>query len=70
MAITLWANVITGEQLDDEELHRLRERAHRAYEANTHIFEDEIDALTAFGVMPLLEALRRSLLPGFAAQPA
>ena len=62
MALTMWTNVITGERLDEDELRHARECAHRAYEANTHIFEDEQDALVAFGVMPLLEAVRRSLV--------
>jgi hypothetical protein len=49
---TQWVNVITGERLDRASLAVLRHKAHRAYEANTHIFEDEMDALSAFGVMP------------------
>jgi hypothetical protein len=62
MALTMWTNVITGQRLDEDELRHARESAHRAYEANTHIFEDEQDALTAFGVMPLFEAVRRCLV--------
>ena len=61
MALTTWTNVITGKQLDEEELQAARESAHRAYEANTHLFEDESEALSAFGVMPVLEALRRAI---------
>jgi hypothetical protein len=51
--ITLWVNTITGERLDRDALKDVRQRAHRAYEANLHIFEDEYDALIAFGVVPL-----------------
>jgi hypothetical protein len=51
--ITLWVNTITGERLDRDGLDDLRRKAHRAYEANTHIFEDEHDALTALGAAPL-----------------
>ena len=58
MALTTWTNVITGKQLDEEELQAARESA---YEANTHLFEDESEALSAFGVMPVLEALRRAI---------
>jgi hypothetical protein len=53
MTMTLWVNEITGERLDRDTLAALRAKAHRAYEANTHIFEDEFDALTALGVVPL-----------------
>ena len=58
MALTGWTNCITGERLDDAELGRLQERAHRLYEANTHIFEDEREALGALGVLPLWDSLR------------
>jgi hypothetical protein len=51
--MTLWVNTITGERLDRDELEVLRVKAHRAYEANSHIFEDEYDALTAFGAVPM-----------------
>ena len=51
--ITLWVNTITGERLDRDALNDVRQKAHRAYEANLHIFEDEHDALIAFGVVPL-----------------
>ena len=53
MALTMWTNTITGQRLDNDEMSRLRQRAHRLYEANTHIFEDEQDALVALGVEPL-----------------
>jgi hypothetical protein len=52
MALTMWTNSTTGERLDGRQLTELRERAHRLYEANTHIFEDELDALSALGVQP------------------
>jgi hypothetical protein len=54
MALTMWTNSTTGERLDGRQLSELRERAHRLYEANTHIFEDELDALSALGVRSLL----------------
>lgn len=52
-AITFWVNTITGERLDRDALNDVRQKAHRAYEANAHIFEDEHDALIALGVVPL-----------------
>jgi len=55
MAMTEWVNVITGERLDRASLATLRRKAHRAYEANTHIFEDEHEALAAFGAVPLCQ---------------
>ncbi len=45
MAKTLWVNAFTGERLDPAVLAGLRAKAHRAYQANAHIFEDERDAL-------------------------
>jgi len=56
MAQTMWTNSITGERLDRGEVHDLLARARRLYEANTHLFEDEYDALTALGVSSLAEA--------------
>ena len=53
MALTMWTDSTTGKRLDGRELSELRERAHRLYEANTHIFEDELDALAALGVRSL-----------------
>lgn len=50
MTKSMWMNEITGELLDETGLAALRQRARRAYHANTHIFEDERDAFTAFGV--------------------
>jgi len=52
MATTLWMNTMTGEWLNRAALASFRAKAHRAYEANTHIFEDELDALSALGVVP------------------
>lgn len=54
MALTMWTDSKTGERLDGRQLSELRERAHRLYEANTHIFEDEFDALAALGVRSLV----------------
>jgi hypothetical protein len=55
MALTMWTSSRTGERLDGLELSALRDRAHRLYEANTHIFEDEVEALAALGVLSLGE---------------
>ena len=54
MALTMWTKP-TGGRLDRDELVQFRARAHRLYEANMHIFEDELDALSALGVVPLLD---------------
>jgi hypothetical protein len=56
MALTMWTNSRTGERLDGLELTVLRDRAHRLYEANTHIFEDEVEALSALGVLSVGES--------------
>jgi hypothetical protein len=50
----MWCNTLTGERLDRVQLQRYKERAHLLYEANRHIFEDELDALAALGVLPPL----------------
>ncbi len=55
MATTQWVNLITGERLDRAMLADLRRRARRAYEANTHLFEDEREALVALGVATIAE---------------
>jgi hypothetical protein len=52
MALTLWTNEITGERLDRLQLDTWRRRARHLYEMNTHIFEDELEALAALGVIP------------------
>ena len=54
-SLTLWMNTITGERLDRVTLDGLRARAHDLYEVNTHIFEDELEALNALGAVPMLE---------------
>ena len=54
-SMTLWVNTITGERLDRETLDGLRRKAHDLYEANTHIFEDELEALNALGAVPMLQ---------------
>lgn len=51
--MTMWVNTISGELLSRDELDALKVRAHRAYEINSHIFEDEYEALTALGAVPL-----------------
>ena len=53
--LTLWTNTITGERLDRDALDELRGRAHRLFECNTAIFEDELDALHALGVVSAYE---------------
>ena len=62
MTKSMWMNEITGELLDETGLAALRQRARRAYHANTHIFEDEREALRGLGVVPLLEAIRDELI--------
>jgi hypothetical protein len=52
-SMTLWVNTITGKRLDRNALDDLRRKARHAYEANSHIFEDEYEALTALGAVPL-----------------
>ena len=54
MALTMWTDPATGGYLERDVLDQLRARAHRLYEANRHLFEDEVDALCALGVVPLL----------------
>jgi hypothetical protein len=53
MAATFWVDTITGRALDARELADLRGKANVVYAANTHIFEDEADALTALGAVPV-----------------
>jgi hypothetical protein len=52
MALTLWTNEITGERLDRFQLDGWRRRARRLYGVNSHIFEDELEALVALSVVP------------------
>ena len=69
MALTLWADTRTGQRLNRLELEGMRRRARRVYEVNSHIFEDEVDALTALGVVAVASRgatgalLGRGLLP-------
>jgi hypothetical protein len=49
--MTFWVNTITGERVDRRTLDLMRSQARRLYEANTAIFEDELDALGALGVV-------------------
>jgi hypothetical protein len=53
-SLTLFVNTNTGERLDRLALDRLREKAHRLFDANTSIFEDELDALNALGIVSIL----------------
>jgi hypothetical protein len=55
MSPTRWINVVTGERLSEAELRTVWAMARRAYQANTHIFEDEAEALCALGVMSTAE---------------
>ena len=64
VVLSLWVDVVSGRRLGRCELRASQERAHRAYEANLHVFEDESDALRALGVMPILEAIRLDLVDG------
>ena len=56
MALTLWINSTSGERLDDRQMRDLRHRARALYAVNSHIFEDELDALTALGVVSAVAA--------------
>jgi hypothetical protein len=56
MAPTTWTNSITGERLDRGQVGDVQARSRRLYEANTHLFEDEWDALVALGVVSLVAA--------------
>jgi hypothetical protein len=66
MKLTLWTNVIDGQRLSEDELAEMRQRAHWAYEANRHIFEDEAEALAALGVIAFCEVTESYRCP----QPA
>jgi hypothetical protein len=65
MALTLWTNEMTGERLDRLELDGWRRRARRLYEVNTHIFEDEAEALAALGVVPAIGPGGKMIAPAF-----
>jgi hypothetical protein len=60
MAKTLWVNANTGERLERAAFVALRAHAHRVYQANTHIFEDTFEALSALGVVTADEFDRSS----------
>jgi hypothetical protein len=49
----MWIDDLSGRRLNEAELHDARVKARRAYRANTHIFEDEAEALIALGVVPV-----------------
>jgi hypothetical protein len=64
MALTMWTNVISEKRLDTDELAAFRARAHRLYEANLSLFEDESEALSALGVVSVFDAAaERSFRP-------
>ena len=56
MALTMWTNVIAGKRLDTDELAAFRAQAHRLYEANLSLFDDESEALSALGVLSVFDA--------------
>jgi hypothetical protein len=61
MALTMWTNVISEKRLDTDELAGFRARAHRLYEANVNLFEDEREALSALGVVSMFEAAAQGM---------
>jgi hypothetical protein len=60
--LTYWIDDHTGQRLDRGTLATMWARAHALYEVNTHIFEDELEALSALGVVPM-----KDLQPALAA---
>lgn len=54
-SLTLWMDTTTGQRLDRAAVESFRHKAHELFEANTQIFEDEADALTALGVVSILQ---------------
>jgi hypothetical protein len=52
---THWIDVVSGDRLSRPALDELRRKAHVLYQANTHIFEDEREALGALGAVPHFE---------------
>ncbi len=56
MTMTYWIDEISGVRLAAHELIRRRRQASEVYLRNTHIFEDEVEALAALGVVPLERA--------------
>jgi hypothetical protein len=63
MAMTLWVDSSSGERLDHGRLCEWRRRARALYAVNSHIFEDELDALTALGVVPFVSDPSHRELP-------
>jgi hypothetical protein len=65
--LTLWVNELTGERLDRRQLNGWQRRARRLYEVDSHIFEDELEALAALGVVstagPEAASIATALLP-------
>jgi hypothetical protein len=59
----MWVDSSSGERLDHSRLGELRRRARVLYAVNSHIFEDEYDALTALGVVPFLSRPSHGELP-------
>jgi len=62
-AMTRWINATTGEALDRHQLDAWRRRARAFYRANGHIFEDEVDALSALGIIPAGELVAAGACP-------
>jgi hypothetical protein len=55
--ITTRLNVVTGRHFDIQAFRQLQAQARCLYEANRHLFADELDAMVAVGAVPLREAL-------------
>lgn len=55
MKTTSWVSINTGRRLSQASFEALHRKARAAYEANTHLFEDEHDVLRAFGAVPAHE---------------
>jgi hypothetical protein len=67
LATVLPACELTGERLDRRQLDGWQRRARRLYEVSSHIFEDEVEALAALGVVstagPEAASIASPLLP-------
>jgi hypothetical protein len=59
-------NVVTGRHFDIHAFRQLQAQARCLYEANRHLFADELDAMVAVGAVPLRDALlaERGLVTG------
>ncbi len=55
MELTMWLDARSGRRLGRSELSALRHRARTLYAANTHIFEDQEEALAALGAVRMLD---------------